>query len=201
MRALVGAAACLAVALAGCGGVDRVDDNSAGVNEPVALTPVPGGQADPGSTASLDGANGLAPAINPDRIGAAVPIGSGNAGSGPWGAWAYRLKDGTMCLEYVGGESGGAACGPEQSMLKPTTSTSDRDGFITGGTVQPSAVGAVIRFPDGTSTKAALVTPGTVSTIGARYYVAAIPPGGKAVTVDIVDVAGNVLETTTLTTR
>ncbi len=86
-------------------------------------------------------------------------------------------------------------------MLQPTTSMADREGFIYGGTAQPSAVCAVIRLPDGSTTHAALITPGTLSTIGARYYVAAIPPGDQTVTVDIVDAAGNVLETTTLTTR
>ena len=144
---------------------------------------------------------GPTPAINPDRVGAAVPIGAGSAATGGWGAWAYRLKDGSMCLEYVGGDSGGAACGPEVSMLKPTTSTSERDGFISGGTTEATAVGAVIRFADGTATKAPLIVPGDLSTIGGRYYVAAIPPTVQTVTVDIVDAGGAVLETATLNVR
>ena len=45
-------------------------------------------------------------------------------------------------------------------MLKPTTSTSERDGFVSGGTTEATAVGAVIRFADGTATKAPLVVPG-----------------------------------------
>ena len=86
-------------------------------------------------------------------------------------------------------------------MLSPSVSTSDRDGFISGGTAQPTAVGAVIRFADGTTAMAPLVIPGTLSTIGARYYAAAIPATGNTVTVDIVDAAGTVLETTPLDTR
>lgn len=201
MRTLAGAAIVLALVLGGCGGVDRVDDDNAGVTDPVVLTPVPGGPAisDPG--VPVAGAAGLAPAINPDRVGPGVPIAAGNAPTGPWGAWAYRTKDGSMCLEYVGGNSGGAACGPEQSLLQPTTSSSDTDGFISGGSVQPTAVSAVIRLADGSTTSAQLVTPGAISTIGARYYAATIPATFKTVTVDIVDAAGNVLESTTLTTR
>ena len=66
---------------------------------------------------------------------------------------------------------------------------------------KPTAVGAVIRFADGTATKAPLIVPGDLSTIGGRYYVAAIPPTVQTVTVDIVDAGGTVLETATLNVR
>lgn len=199
MRALTGVIV-LAVVLGGCGGGEPVDDvrDTSVLVEP---TPVPGGPTAVDLPAGAPGAVGPQPAVNPDRVGAPVPIAAGTAQAGAWGVWAYRLKDGSLCLEYVGGNSGGAGCGPEQGMLSPTTSTSERDGFISGGTTQATAVGAVIRFADGTTTTAPLVVPGTLSTIGARYYAAVIPATGNTLTVDIVDAAGTVLETTTLTTR
>ena len=199
MRGLAGVIV-LAVVLGGCGGVDRVDvgQDTSDLVEP---TPVPGGPTTGDIPVGVPGAVGPQPASNPDRVGAAVPIAAGIAATGPWGVWAYRQKDGSLCIEYVGGNSGGAACGDEQGMLSPSVSISDRDGFITGGTAQPTAVSAVIRFADGTTATAPLVIPGTLSTIGARYYAAAIPATGNTVAVDIVDAAGTVLETTTLNTR
>ena len=76
-----------------------------GPDAPAVPTPVPGGPDISGPSAAA-GAVGPTPAINPDRVGAAVPIGAGSAATGAWGAWAYRLKDGSMCLEYVGGARG-----------------------------------------------------------------------------------------------
>ena len=200
MRALAGVLVVLAVGLGACGGVGPVTDADP-ANDAVVPTPVPGAPGVSAPPAPLTGAVGPTPAINPDRVGAAVPIGAGDAPTGRWGGWVYRLKDGTMCIEYVGGNSGGAACGPERSMLEPTTSTSDRDGFVSGGTSQPTAVGAVVRLADGSTTNVPLVSPGDLSAIGARYYVAAIPVASSTVTVDIVDAAGTVLETSTLTVR
>jgi hypothetical protein len=199
MRGLAGVIA-LAVVLGGCGGVDRVDESQVAI-DPVELTPVPGGPTSGDVPVGVPGAVGPQPAVNTDRVGPLVPIAAGVAAMGPWGVWAYRVKDGSLCIEYVTGGGGGASCGPEQGMLSPSVATSDRDGFITGGTAQPSGVSAVIRFADGTTATAPLVVPGTLSTIGARYYGAAIPATANALTVDIIDAAGTVLETTTLTTR
>lgn len=199
MRGLAGVIA-LAVVLGGCGGVDRVDESQVAI-DPVELTPVPGGPTSGDVPVGVPGAVGPQPAVNTDRVGPLVPIAAGVAAMGPWGVWAYRVKDGSLCIEYVTGGGGGASCGPEQGMLSPSVAISDRDGFITGGTAQPTAVSAVIRFADGTTATAPLVVPGTLSTTGARYYGAAIPATANALTVDIVDAAGTVLETTTLNTK
>jgi hypothetical protein len=118
MRALAGVVV-LAVVLGGCGGVDRVDvgQDTSDLVEP---TPVPGGPTAGDIPVSVPGAVGPQPASNPDRVGAAVPIAAGIAATGPWGVWAYRLKDGSLCLEYVGGNSGGAALYDGRLVAIPT---------------------------------------------------------------------------------
>ena len=144
------------------------------------------------------------PAVNPDRVDPVVQIAEGVAPGGPWRAWVYRVKDGSMCLEYAGAAgdgSGGASCGAESSVMEPTTSASGQDAFISGGTSQPTAAAVVLRFDDRSSRTAGLVSPGTLSTIGVRYWFTAMPVGTRKTTVDVVDGGGNVLETTTLTTR
>lgn len=69
---------------------------------------------------------------------------------------------------------------------------------MSGGTIDPSAVGAVIHLEDGSTTTAPLTTLGSLSTVGARYYFTTIPPDYKRLTIDIVDASGNVLTTSTL---
>jgi hypothetical protein len=189
MRAVASVAVILALILAGCGSLDRSPDD-VDANEPAELTPVPGG-----------GDGVPTPAIDPDRVGSAVNVAAGLGSAGPWGAWAYRQKSGSLCLEFVGGGGqDGMACGTEPSMMEATTSTSSsgRDGFMSGGTIDPSAVGAVIHLEDGSTTTAPLTALGSLSTVGARYYFTTIPPDYKRLTIDIVDASGNVLTTSTL---
>ena len=189
MRRLAILALAAALAGGGCGATTHV------VELPSAAEPTPVAGA---------GGGGPVPAINPDRVDPVVKIAEGVVPSGPWRAWAYRLKDGSMCIEYAGiahDGAGGASCGPESSVMNTTTSVSERDAFISGGTAQPTAADVVLRFGDGSNQRVALVSPGTLSTIGARYWFASIPLGEKQITADVVDDAGNVLETTTLTTR
>ena len=110
MRGLAGIVV-LAVVLGGCGGVDRVDEGEV-ATDPVEPTPVPGGPTTGDIPVGVPGAVGPGSRRrNPDRVGAAVPIAAGIAATGPWGVWAYRLKDGSLCIEYVGSQQrrGGAA--------------------------------------------------------------------------------------------
>jgi hypothetical protein len=138
---------------------------------------------------------------NPDQVGPMVQIAAGVTAAGTWRAWVYRTKDGSVCIEYAGGESGGATYGPEDSVMPPSTSVSNREAFVIGGTADRSAAGAVIRLASGATMRVPLVPVGTVSKIGARYYVASVPLEDGVVEIDIVDAAGTVVETTTLTTK
>ena len=187
MRRLAILALLAALVAIACGGTNPIVEPPAG-GDPTAVAGV--GTGEP------------VPAVNPDRVDPVVQIAEGVAPAGPWRAWAYRLKDGSMCLEYAGAAgdgSGGASCGTESTMIEPTTSASGPDAFISGGTSQPTAAAVVLRFDDRSTRTAALVSPGTLSTIGARYWFTAMPLGTRKTTVDVVDGDGNVLETTTLT--
>ena len=120
MRQLAILALAAALAAGGCGATTQV------VEPPSAPEPTPVAGASGG---------GPVPAMNPDRVDPVVQIAEGVVPSGPWRAWAYRLKDGSMCIEYAGiahDGAGGASCGPESSVMNTTTSVSERDAFISG---------------------------------------------------------------------
>ena len=142
-----------------------------------------------------------APGQGAGRVGPAVLIGAGTAATGPWRAWVFRAEDGSLCYEYEGGAGGGDTCGDEASIIEPSISATDREVYVSGGTRQQAAVGAVLRLSDGTVRQIPLVNPGALSTIGGRYFFVLLPINAGVERVEIVDAAGTILETTTLVTR
>ena len=94
-------AALAAFVVNACGGTNPFVEPPAG-NDPTAVAGA--GTGEP------------VPAVNPDRVDPVVQIAEGVVPGGPWRAWVYRVKDGSICLEYAGAAgdgSGGASCGAE----------------------------------------------------------------------------------------
>ncbi len=132
---------------------------------------------------------------NPDRVGPAVLVAAGRVSGGPWRAWVYRTRDGSLCLEFATPGGGGSSCGPGKDGLTGIGVSSDGDGvFVSGGSRNATAVGAKVRLSDGSTSEVPFLPPnGLTPTI--RLFVAVLPADAQVGAVDIVDAAGRVLET------
>ena len=142
-----------------------------------------------------------APGQGNNQAGPSVQIGAGNAATGQWRAWVYESNDGLFCLEYTGGGGGGATCGSEEAVMEPSVTKTDREAYVMGGTRQQGAAGAVIRLFNGQVRPIPLVAVGPVSKVGARYFFVLLPIDSDVRSVDVLDAAGTVLESSPLANR
>jgi hypothetical protein len=133
------------------------------------------------------------------RVGPEVQVGSGVGLSGPWAAWLYRTQGGQTCLmvrEASGGESGG--CNQGDQIAGPMISG---DGLnlttVAGGTSRADAASARVTIVGGRQVMLELTTPAPGVTDGFRYYVGGFPGVWVVDSVELLDTAGNVVESHT----
>ncbi len=130
---------------------------------------------------------------NPDRIGAGVVVGTGDANGG-WRAWAYRTRTGDLCVEVRGTVGGGYTCvRGEDALQSPGIIVTEKGSFVVGGTRAAGAAEARLDDADGSQISATVVAVDPINT-GLSIYVLAAPPAGHPQAVTILDDAGAVIE-------
>jgi hypothetical protein len=132
------------------------------------------------------------PAADSERVGPEIQIGSGAAGSIRWTAWIFRSKTGLVCLEIR--EEDGSASGGCGTGLGPNISGGRTTTTVFGGTANPAAASARVVLEDRSHLDLELVLPEPGVTDGIRYYVGSLGDAAVVESVEILDAAGEVLE-------
>ena len=129
-----------------------------------------------------------------NRVGPATMVAEGNGEAGAYRAWVYRDEDGLTCFELATAGVAASGCGPgDDGPIRIAPYQVDGGWLVGGGTRQPATV-AVLHTAAGGERRAPVVpAPGGV-TPGTRYVVIGVA-GETPETVDLLDDAGNVLET------
>jgi len=129
---------------------------------------------------------------NPDRIGAVLDVGTGDANGG-WRAWAYRNRTGDLCVEVRGTVGGGFTCGEGEAIQSPGIIVTEKGTYVVGGTHAAGAADARLDDADGSSLSTKVVAMDPIAP-GLSVYVLAAPPSGRPQAVAILDDAGTVIE-------
>jgi hypothetical protein len=141
------------------------------------------------------------PGVRPDRpdiVEPVVQVASGNGPGGPYWAWMYLTRDRMTCLEVATAGSSGSSCGPGmEGLLGASLSTGGGGAHVSGGTRAPGGQSVRVTLADGSTVGAALVpVPAIFGAPDARVYVVTLAEDATPVRLDILDEAGEVLETT-----
>ena len=132
---------------------------------------------------------------DPSRVGPAVVIGGAADAAGTWRAWVYRTNDGSICLSIESNENGSSGCSSDlEGITGMGRSSGGSFDYVSGGSLKPLATTASIRFADGKTATVPLVAIVAIQP-GARFFAARLPPSSEVSGIDILDAAGNVLET------
>lgn len=124
-----------------------------------------------------------------------MPAGRG-AENGGWRAWAYRTRTGDLCVEVRGTAGGGYYCGQgEEARQGPGIVVTEKGTYVIGGTRDADAAVARLDDADGSRATASLVAVDPVAA-GLRVYVLAVSPSAHPQSVEILDAAGTVIEST-----
>jgi hypothetical protein len=140
------------------------------------------------------------PGVPPDRpeiVKPVVQVAGGNGPGGQYWAWLYRTRDGMTCLEVTTAASSGSSCGPDVDGLLGASVATGPDGVqVSGGTRAPGAQTVRVILADGSAVGSALVpVPAIFGAPDARVYVVALAPNAAPTRMDVLDQAGEVLET------
>jgi hypothetical protein len=129
-------------------------------------------------------------------VGPTVQLATGGSDAGTWTAVIYTGQGGGTCMEFhwAGGTKAGS-CGPVGTDFV----TRDHGGiWIMGSTKLLAAKSVRVTEDDGSAAGTDAILPPAGVTDGVRYYVTALLGGSekaKITTVEILDAAGNVLQT------
>ena len=132
---------------------------------------------------------------SPDLVGQALVVGQGNGGElGQYRAWIYRTRDGMTCFEIATQGMSTIGCGPGEDGPARISRTDFEGGwFVGGGTLLP-AVTAVVHTADGEEVRGQ-VDPAPPGVADGTSWVVIPVPGGRPLSVDLLDAGGAILET------
>lgn len=132
---------------------------------------------------------------------ASAEAASGTFDGGGWSAWVSRTFDQGTCLEIRAlGRSTAGICGleanPTNSEVMQLDAPPGGERFLAGIVSQGPAVQARVTLRDRRIADAPVS--GVPSVTSLRFYVVVLPPDGDAITVDLLDGAGTILQTVPL---
>lgn len=128
-------------------------------------------------------------------------VASGTFDDGGWSAWVSRTFDQGTCLEIRAlGRSTAGICGlevnPTNSEVMQLDAPPGGERLLAGIVSQGPAVQARVTLRDGRVADAPVS--GVPSVTSLRFYVVVLPPDVEAVSVDLLDGAGTILQTVPL---
>jgi hypothetical protein len=133
-----------------------------------------------------------------DRVGEAIVVGRGNGPLGPFRAWTYLTRDGTVCLEIATEVENVAGCNDASEGPIGIGTHELSDGWFVAGSTGKPAETAVVRLADESEVRGPVVPAPRGVTDPASYLVVPVA-GARPVSVDLVGADGTVLETIELT--